>query len=36
MKNFSNFAKFYFLKNKNLNIFIFGVGTIGRLSDFAL
>ena len=36
MKNFSNFAKFYFSKNSNLNIFIFGAGTIGRLSDLAL
>ena len=36
MKNFSNFAKFYFFKNSNLNIFIFGAGTIGRLSDLAL
>ena len=36
MKNFSNFTKHYVSKNSNLRIFIFGAGTIGRLSDLAL
>ncbi len=36
MKNFSNFTKHCVSKNSNLRIFIFGAGTIGRLSDLAL
>ena len=36
MKNFSNFISQYESNNSNLKIFIFGAGTIGRLSDLAL
>ena len=36
MKNFSNFTKLNVTKSSNFKIFIFGAGTIGRLSDLAL
>ena len=36
MKDFSNFTKLYASKSSKLKIFIFGAGTIGRLSDLAL
>jgi hypothetical protein len=36
MKNFSNFISQYDSNSSNLKIFIFGAGTIGRLSDLAL